>query len=123
MLVEEDVYGLLREDAPPPLVTLAPERVLYLTGLSKTVAPGPAHRLPGPAARACADRMHEDEHHTTWYVSTLTMALATRWMNDGTAWRRLVWQRARAGRPAPPVPGAPQGLPLARASPAVPTCG
>jgi DNA-binding transcriptional MocR family regulator len=38
--------------------------------------------------------MHEDEHHTTWYVSTLTMALATRWINDGTAWRRLVWQRA-----------------------------
>src|SRR5208282_1088359 len=40
VLVEEDVYGLLPEGAPPPLATLAPERVVYLTGLSKTVAPG-----------------------------------------------------------------------------------
>jgi DNA-binding transcriptional MocR family regulator len=38
--------------------------------------------------------MHDDGHHTTWYVSALTMALATRWLNDGTAWRRLIKQRA-----------------------------
>jgi DNA-binding transcriptional MocR family regulator len=91
-LVEEDVYGLLQENAPPALATLAPERVIYLTGLSKTVAP--ALRIgflvlpPG-----LGDRLREDAHHTTWYVSALTMALATRWLNDGTAWRRLLAQR------------------------------
>jgi len=92
MLVEEDVYGLLQDGALPPLVTLAPERVLYLTGLSKTVAPGLriGYLVLPPALRG---RMHEDEHHTSWYVSTLTMALATRWINDGTAWRRLLRQR------------------------------
>jgi DNA-binding transcriptional MocR family regulator len=91
-LLEEDVYGLLQEDAPPPLVTLAPERVLYLTGLSKTVAPAlRIGYLVLPAG--LRDRVRDDEHHTTWYVSTLTMALATRWLNDGTAWRRLLAQR------------------------------
>ncbi len=92
ILIEEDVYGLLREEAPPPLVALAPERVIYLTGLSKTVAPGlRIGYLFFP--RALRDRMREIEHYTTWYVSALTMALATRWLNDGTAWRRLQQQR------------------------------
>jgi DNA-binding transcriptional MocR family regulator len=92
MLVEEDVYGLLQEHGLPPLVTLAPERVLYLTGLSKTVAPGLrlGYLVLPPGLRG---RMREDEHHTTWYVSALTMALATRWLTDGTAWRRLQRQR------------------------------
>jgi DNA-binding transcriptional MocR family regulator len=92
MLVEEDVYGLLPESAPPTLMTLAPERVIYLTGLSKTVAPGLriGYLCLPPGMR---DRMNGDEHHTTWYVSALTMALATLWLNDGTAWRRLLGQR------------------------------
>jgi DNA-binding transcriptional MocR family regulator len=88
-LVEEDVYGLLREDAPPALAALAPERVVYLTGLSKTVAPG--LRLGYLAfPKGLRSRMRDAEHHTSWYVSPLSMALATRWMEDGTAWRRLL---------------------------------
>ena len=92
-LIEEDVYGLLPEGAPPPLQALAPERVLYVTGLSKTVAPGLriGYLVLPPSLRG---HMGEDEHHTTWYVSTLAMALATRWLTDGTAWRRLLAQRA-----------------------------
>jgi DNA-binding transcriptional MocR family regulator len=91
-LVEEDVYGLLPEHPPPPLAALAPERVVYLTGLSKTVAPG--LRLGYLAfPRALRARMRDGESHTSWYVSPLTMALATRWLEDGTAWRRLLAQR------------------------------
>ena len=92
VLVEEDVYGLLPEVAPPPLAALAPERVVYLTGLSKTLAPGlRIGYLVLP--EALRERAREAEHHTTWYVSALTLALATRWFRDGTAWRRLLHQR------------------------------
>jgi len=92
LLVEEDVYGLLREDAPPALAALAPERVVYLTGLSKTVAPGlRLGYLAFPASMAA--RARDAEAHTSWYVSPLSMALATRWMEDGTAGRRLQAQR------------------------------
>ncbi len=81
-----------KEDAPPPLAALAPERVLYLTGLSKTVAPGLrlGYLVVPPRLR---NVLRESAHHTTSYVSALTMALATRWLNDGTAWRRLLVQR------------------------------
>jgi DNA-binding transcriptional MocR family regulator len=92
ILVEEDVYGLLPEGGPPPLAALAPERVVYLTGLSKTLAPALriGYLVLPPAL---AGRLREAEPHTTWYVSALTLALATRWFQDGTAWRRLLHQR------------------------------
>ena len=92
VIVEEDVYGLLPEHAPPPLAALAPERVLYLTGLSKTVAPGLriGYLVVPPRLR---ERMRDASHHTAWYVSPISAALATRWLADGTAWRRLLAQR------------------------------
>lgn len=92
ILIEEDVYGLLPEHAPPPLVSLSPDRVLYLTGLSKTVAPGLriGYLVVPPRLR---DRMRDASHHTAWYVSPISAALATRWLADGTAWRRLLAQR------------------------------
>jgi DNA-binding transcriptional MocR family regulator len=92
LLVEEDVYGLLPEGAPPPLSALAPERVLYVTGLSKTVAPGLrlGYLAVPPVLR---ERWQGASHHTSWYVSPLSSDLAARWLSDGTAWRRLVAQR------------------------------
>ena len=91
-IIEEDVYGLLPDGAPPPLAALAPERVLYVTGLSKTVAPGLriGYLAVPPGLR---ERRQGMSHHTTWYVSPLSVALATRWLADGTAARRLAAQR------------------------------
>jgi DNA-binding transcriptional MocR family regulator len=92
LIVEEDVYGLLPVDAPPPLAALAPERVCYVSGLSKTIAPGLrlGYLVAPPALR---ERLADAEHRTSWYVAPFAAALAARWMNDGTAWRRLAAQR------------------------------
>ena len=40
LVVEDDVYGPLIPDRPPAIASLAPERTLYLTSLSKFLAPG-----------------------------------------------------------------------------------
>ena len=39
-LIEDDVYGPLVEDRPPSLASLAPERVIHLSSVSKFLAPG-----------------------------------------------------------------------------------
>ncbi len=40
VMIEDDVYGPLVPDRPPPLAVLAPERTVHLTSLSKFLAPG-----------------------------------------------------------------------------------
>jgi DNA-binding transcriptional MocR family regulator len=39
LLVEDDAYGFMAPDAPPNYAVLAPERALYVRGLSKNYAP------------------------------------------------------------------------------------
>ena len=39
-IIEDAVYGVLFDDPHPPLVSIAPDRVFYVTGLSKAVAAG-----------------------------------------------------------------------------------
>lgn len=40
LLVEDDIYGSLLADGPPPLHALDPERVVYVSSASKCLAPG-----------------------------------------------------------------------------------
>lgn len=92
-LVEEDVYGPLLPDAPPTLAALAPEQVIYVSGLSKTIAPGLRIGLiadAGGQLGAAADHWHG----SSWYVNPLLADVARLWLADGTASRRLLWQRA-----------------------------
>ncbi len=39
-LIEDDIYGFLIDAPLPPLHVMAPDRTVYVTGLSKAVAPG-----------------------------------------------------------------------------------
>jgi DNA-binding transcriptional MocR family regulator len=39
-IVEDDVYAFMPDELLPPLATLAPERTVYVTGLSKLFGPG-----------------------------------------------------------------------------------
>ncbi len=39
-IVEDDIYAFLYDTQPTPLVALAPERTLYIDGMSKSLAPG-----------------------------------------------------------------------------------
>jgi DNA-binding transcriptional MocR family regulator len=39
-IVEDDVYALMPDSPLPPLATMAPERTVYVTGLSKLLGPG-----------------------------------------------------------------------------------
>ncbi|MFC7546464.1 PLP-dependent aminotransferase family protein [Plantactinospora sp. GCM10030261] len=112
-IIEDDVFGLLapEHDRPFPLAALAPERTLHLSSLSKTVTPGLRWgAIVAPAQ--LTDRLGALVRASIFNPAPVALALARRWLTDGTAERMLAWQRAEladrfataerllAGRPA-----------------------
>jgi len=86
IIVEDDIYGFLLESPPEPLAALAPERCIYLTSLSKSVAAG--LRLGYVAAPAeWIERIGAAVRGTIWMTSPLLAEIAARWIRDGAAAR------------------------------------
>lgn len=85
LLFEDDAYGLLPREAPPPLSSFAPERGFHVAGLSKCIAPGlRLAYLVAPDANLAA-RLAQGMRATTLMTAPLLAALATQWIGDGTA--------------------------------------
>ncbi len=84
-IVEDDPYWLLADAAPPPIATLAPEQVYYISTLSKCLTPGLR------VAYVLIRDPHERERFLValrsfaLMVAPLTAALATQWIFDGSA--------------------------------------
>jgi DNA-binding transcriptional MocR family regulator len=100
LLVEDDVYGLLPERRPPPIAALAPERTVYITSASKSMAPG--LRVGWVMApENLVRRLDETRYSMTGQLPSLPFEVARRWIADGTAaeiMRRL--RRETAARQA-----------------------
>jgi DNA-binding transcriptional MocR family regulator len=90
--IEDDVYGHLPRQRPPPLAAWAPESVLLIGSLSKSIAPwlrvgwlrAPRHLAAGVRSAVAM---------SCWAPPPLGAALAARWIADGTAEAMLEWQR------------------------------
>ena len=83
LIIEDASYAYLIDDPPTPLAMLAPDITIYVSGVSKSIAPGlrvgylaaPAPLIP-PLQRAI--------RATTWNTPALTVTIACRWLDDGT---------------------------------------
>jgi DNA-binding transcriptional MocR family regulator len=84
-IIEDDAYGRLLRRAPPPLAALGPELVYYVAGLAKCLSPAlrVAYLVP-PDARTAA-RLSGAMRAMSSITSPLTAAIATNWINNGTA--------------------------------------
>lgn len=90
-VVEDDVYGGLTDT--PPLAALLPDLGVVVTGLAKVAAPGLRFGcIAGPSR--LLEPVRAEVHATSWPASPLMLAVACRWIEDGTAARRQDWQRA-----------------------------
>jgi len=86
ILIEDAAYAFLVAEPPAPLATLAPERTVYVSGLSKSVATGlrlgflsaPEDWIPSIARAIRA---------TTWNTPALITTIGCRWIEDGTVAR------------------------------------
>lgn len=95
LILEDDIYGFLPEELPPPLATLAPEQTIYVTSLSKCAAPGlRIGYVRAPAA--LVDRIAAGMRATTWMATPLLAETATRLIRNGGLDRLVAWQRREA---------------------------
>jgi len=95
MIIEDAAYAFLAENPPPPLATLAPERTVYVGGLSKSVATG--LRVGFVAAPAEWVKVLERTiMATTWNVPGVMSAIAVGWIEDGTVAQLEAQKRADA---------------------------
>lgn len=84
-ILEDDAYAALLAEPLPPLAALAPDLTYYVGGLAKTLAPAlRIAYLATPDARTAA-RVMGGIRATATMASPLTAALATTWIEDGTA--------------------------------------
>ena len=91
-IVENDVYGLLVPDAPPPLWSYLPEHSYYVTSFTKIAVSGlRTGYLVAPAPSI--SRLRRSLRSTSWMATPLVAELASRWIHDGTADELLAWQR------------------------------
>ncbi len=95
-VIEDDIYGVLPQDAPPPIAALAPDITFHVTGLAKCVAPGlRVTYVAAPDARQ-AMRLAAAQRATMLGTPPIPAAVATRWIADGTADALLAAIRAEA---------------------------
>ncbi len=84
VIIEDDLFAYFHPDGPPPIAALAPDQVIYLTSLSKTVAAGLRVGYLAAPARFL-DGVLSAIRTTCWMAPPLTAEIATRWIRDGTA--------------------------------------
>lgn len=95
-IIEDDAYGFIPSPSPTPLAAIAPDLTWHVAGLAKCMGPGiRVAYVVAPDTRsgwafAAAVRS------ATVMASPLTVALATRWIEDGTADGILRFVRAEA---------------------------
>lgn len=82
ILIEDGAYAFLAEPAPKPLFTHAPDRTLYVSGLSKSVASGLRVGFVAAPAR-WIPALERVIRVSTWHTPSLTVALACQWIEQG----------------------------------------
>ncbi|MCH4878403.1 PLP-dependent aminotransferase family protein [Pseudomonas sp. TMW22090] len=95
LIIEDAAYAFLCENPPPPLFTLAPERTVYVSGLSKSIATGlRIGFVAAPLEKVAA--IERAIRSTTWNTPGVMTAIACAWLDDGTVMQLEAQKRADA---------------------------
>jgi DNA-binding transcriptional MocR family regulator len=97
-IIEDDVYGILVDDAPAPLATHAPELTYFLSSLTKAVAGGLRIGYVLCPSAGEAHSVAAGVRVTAWMAPPLMAEIASRWIRSRTAREILRANRAEAAR-------------------------
>lgn len=84
VIVEDDINGLLPRTRPAPMVNLAPDKVVYIGGLAKTLAPGLRLGFLHLPERFYPHFVNALQNHS-WMISPLLTAMAAILLENGAA--------------------------------------
>jgi len=83
-VIEDDPYGLLPADGPPAFAALMPELTWHIAGLAKCLGAGLRVAYVVVPDNRSGWSFAASLRAATVMASPVTVALATRWINDGT---------------------------------------
>ncbi|HFE2024277.1 PLP-dependent aminotransferase family protein [Klebsiella pneumoniae] len=86
LIIEDAAYARLVSRPPPPVVSYAPERTVYVTGFSKNIATGLRVGVVISPSRYRPE-IERAIRATTWNTPTLISSLICAWIEDGTVAR------------------------------------
>ena len=82
-IIEDDAYGALPADAPPPIAALAGEITWHVATLSKCVSPGLRIAYVAAPGTNAAVRLSAELRAISMMASPLSAALAAQWVLEG----------------------------------------
>ena len=86
LIIEDAAYAFLAHQPPAPVAALAPERTVYVSGLSKSVATG--LRVGFVAAPLVwIPALERSIRATVWNTPGVMTSIACQWLDDGTVTR------------------------------------
>ena len=84
-LIEDDAYGFIPATSPAPFASLAPDLTWHIGGLAKCLGAGLRLAFTIAPSPRCAIRLSQAIRALSVMPSPLACALATQWIEDGTA--------------------------------------
>lgn len=94
-VIEDDVFGYLPPDRPPPLAAFVPELSYFVNSASKSMAPGLRVGYV-MAPRGKVQPVRAAVRLSSWMTAPLMAEIARRWIEDGTADALVRWHRSEA---------------------------
>lgn len=95
-ILEDDAYGRLSSKAVHPFAAIAPDICWHIASLSKTIGAGLRLAYVIAPRKKSAWQLSRSLRTTNVMASPLTVALATRWIEDGTAQALLTFIRSES---------------------------
>jgi len=94
-IIEDDVFGFLPPDRPAPIANFAPERTLFITSVSKSLAPGLRVGYLYAPSKHCSS-LRAAVNLSCWMPPPLMAEIASLWIADGIANRLNDFQRTES---------------------------